>query len=187
MVIRGIRISKRRILMDGAVLSGLFSILVILSLYVDATMWVDDYPPDIRAAFQDSTETHPGIQVAFGGAFMLLMIGGMLLSNRLLYHDLGESYYFSTAFVHTLALFWFINLFDVMVVDWLFFVTLQPDFIVLPGTAGMPGYKDYYFHFKASFLQWKPWAISVIVSVFIASISVLWQRQRPRKLVGMKY
>lgn len=106
--------------MDGAVLSGLFSILVFFPLYVDATMWVDDYPPDIRAAFQDSTEIHLGIRVAFGGAFMLLMIGGLLLSNRLLYHDLGESYYFSTVFVHTLVLFWFINLFDAIIVDWLF-------------------------------------------------------------------
>lgn len=39
------------------------------------------------------------------------------------------------------------NLFDLLVLDWLIFNTLQPKMIILPGTEGMAGYKDYAFHF----------------------------------------
>jgi len=34
-----------------------------------------------------------------------------------------------------------------VVLDWLIFVTIQPDFVVIPGTEGLAGYKDYGFHF----------------------------------------
>ena len=31
--------------------------------------------------------------------------------------------------------------------DWLLFCTLRPRAIILPGTEGMAGYRDYRFHF----------------------------------------
>ena len=31
--------------------------------------------------------------------------------------------------------------------DWLLFCTVQPRMMVLPGTEGMAGYRDYRFHF----------------------------------------
>jgi len=34
-----------------------------------------------------------------------------------------------------------------LVLDWLIFCTIQPRRIVLPGTEGMAGYRDYRFHF----------------------------------------
>lgn len=37
---------------------------------------------------------------------------------------------------------------DLVVLDWLIFVRSRPRFIVLPGTEGMAGYKDYFFHLK---------------------------------------
>jgi hypothetical protein len=39
------------------------------------------------------------------------------------------------------------NIFDLLVLDWFFFCTVQPRLMVLPGTEGMPGYRDYRFHF----------------------------------------
>ena len=44
------RLSIKRILIDGTILSVLLSILIYGSLYVDPLMWVGDYPPDIQAA-----------------------------------------------------------------------------------------------------------------------------------------
>ena len=40
------------------------------------------------------------------------------------------------------------NIFDLLVLDWLIFNTLQPKMIILPGTQGMAGYKEYAFHFR---------------------------------------
>jgi len=39
------------------------------------------------------------------------------------------------------------NIFDLIILDWLFFCTVQPRSMVLPGTEGMAGYRDYRFHF----------------------------------------
>jgi len=38
------------------------------------------------------------------------------------------------------------NVFDLLVLDWLLFCTIQPRFMALPGTEGMAAYGDYGFH-----------------------------------------
>ena len=40
------------------------------------------------------------------------------------------------------------NSVDLLVMDWLIFCTIQPKFMILPGSEGHPAYKDYYFHFR---------------------------------------
>ncbi len=60
------------------------------------------------------------------------------------------------------------NLVDLVILDWLIFVTLQPKFTVLPGTEGLAGYKDYAFHFKA-FLRGT--VLCFLASLVIAGIA----------------
>ncbi|MDH3734751.1 MAG: hypothetical protein OEU54_14585 [Gemmatimonadota bacterium] len=38
------------------------------------------------------------------------------------------------------------NLVDLLILDWLILVRIQPGFVVLPGTEGLAGYDDYRFH-----------------------------------------
>jgi hypothetical protein len=40
------------------------------------------------------------------------------------------------------------NLVDWLILDWLIICTITPSFVVLPGTEGMAGYKNYWMHFK---------------------------------------
>ena len=40
------------------------------------------------------------------------------------------------------------NLLDLVLLDWFLLMTLKPKFMILPGTEGMAGYRDYGFHFK---------------------------------------
>lgn len=169
-----IHLLKRRILLDGTVLSALFGAFVVISLYVDARLWVQDYPPDIRAVIGDSLKAPLYERIIAGVLFLLVVFGGLLFSNRLLRRQLGVKFSFANSFVHTFLLFWFLNIFDVFIVDWLFFVTIQPDFVILPGTEGMAGYRDYYFHFHGSFLNWIPWTSSIIISAIVASVSFLY-------------
>jgi hypothetical protein len=39
------------------------------------------------------------------------------------------------------------NMGHLIVLDWIFFCTIQPRSMILPGTEGMAGYRDYRFHF----------------------------------------
>jgi len=41
------------------------------------------------------------------------------------------------------------NVVDLLVLDWLIFVTIRPGIVVLPGTEDAEGYRDYGFHFRA--------------------------------------
>lgn len=70
------------------------------------------------------------------------------------------------------------NVIDVVIVDWLIFVAIQPDWVVLPGTSGLAGYDDYWFHFEASVLSWAPWLGSVLLAA-LAGIALprLWKRR----------
>ena len=54
---------------------------------------------------------------------------------------------FSSAFLHTFIVLMTFNLVDLILLDWIFFVRVQPRFVVLPGTEGLAGYRDDWFHF----------------------------------------
>jgi hypothetical protein len=58
-----------------------------------------------------------------------------------------ESVSFLPAFVFSVITLLVFNLFDLLILDWLFFCTIQPRSMVLPGTEGMAAYRDYRFHF----------------------------------------
>lgn len=41
----------------------------------------------------------------------------------------------------------FVSLADLIILGWIIFCVITPNFIVIPGTRGAAGYKDYRFHF----------------------------------------
>jgi hypothetical protein len=59
---------------------------------------------------------------------------------------------------------------DLVVLDWLVFVTLQPRFVVLPGTEGMAGYRDLRFHVRG--FARASVASLVIAAVFAAVVAI---------------
>jgi hypothetical protein len=77
------------------------------------------------------------------------------------------------AFIHSSLIFFYFAVWDLLVFDWLIFVTIQPDFIVIPGTEGMPGYSDYWFHFQVSFLGWVQWISILAGGLVMAGLSVI--------------
>jgi hypothetical protein len=54
---------------------------------------------------------------------------------------------FLTALVFSAAVLLVFNIYDLLILDWLLFCTIQPRAMILPGTEGMAGYRDYRFHF----------------------------------------
>jgi hypothetical protein len=88
---------------------------------------------------------------------------------------------FLTAFINSALIFLFFAAWDLLILDWLVFVTIQPDFVVIPGTEGLAGYKDYWFHFRVSFLGWTQWISILIGGLIMAGLSMvrIGGRQRP--------
>lgn len=136
------------------------------SVFLNPAIWLDDYPPDIRAAVGDSIPQPRVLQALVGALLAVIVIGGLIWSLRRLDSELG-GIGFRLASLHTFLMFWIVNVVDVVVVDWLFFMTLLRSWVVLPGTEGLAGYDDYLFHFKGSFLSLTPWAGSFVLSLLM--------------------
>jgi hypothetical protein len=142
-------LSWRRVLLDGSAINGTVATLIIGSLAINAEMWLHDYPPDIQARFGPKSRKAQLQTALLAPLFIGFLLGGILLSLRRLRQERGVLP-FAVAFWHSYALLAFFWLFDLLVLDWFILGTLQPSFMVLPGTEGMAGYHDRAFHLKVS-------------------------------------
>ncbi|NKQ37693.1 MAG: hypothetical protein HF973_19040 [Chloroflexi bacterium] len=142
--------SWRRILLDGGAMSGALGALIVSPLAINAEMWVNDYPSDIKKAFGSKSKKAQIQERILAIPFFGIILGGVIWSNRKLRRENGGTLTFKATFWHTYALFACFWLFDLTILDWLLFVTFTPRFVVLPGTEGMAGYNDYGFHLKVS-------------------------------------
>ena len=133
-------------LIYGLVLSLILTILVVVSGSIALDMFVGDYPPDVKQRYGPMSPRAARLRpyvaaLLFTAVLVIPMLGLFALQADLEYVSFLPAVVFS---VISLLVF---NLFDLIILDWLFFCTIQPRAMVLPGTEGMAGYRDYRFHF----------------------------------------
>lgn len=136
-------LSGEQLLRDGAVLCGVIGPLVMGSLYYNPEMWLQDYPPDVRAKY--GPPRRPGTrrqQAIVAGPMVLLVLLWPVRSTRRRRANNGGRLSFPAAFLHAAGILGLFNLFDAIVLDYLILTRLQPRFAILPGTEGMAGYQD---------------------------------------------
>ena len=83
-----------------------------------------------------------------GVPFLAVLLGGPLVSNAILEHQRNGSATFGALFLNGFGVALFFNLVDLLIVDWLVLCRFTPRSLVIPGTEGMAGYKDYAHHFR---------------------------------------
>jgi hypothetical protein len=154
-------------LIYGLVLSVVLTILTVISGAIALDMFVDDYPPDIKQRYGPmsprAARLRPFIAALLFITVLLVPIIGLFVLQAKV-----PSVPFLPAFVFSGIVVLVFNVFDLIILDWLFFCTIQPRSMVLPGTEGMAGYRDYRFHF-IGFL--KGLGFSAVTGLLIA---VLW-------------
>jgi hypothetical protein len=180
--------SLKRVLVDGTILNLLLTIVVYGSIYVNPLFWVSDYPPDIQEAV-GSVDLPIGQKLIAGVLFLCIVVGVPLYSNAKLRRQNNGELSFLAAFIHSALIFFYFAVWDLVVLDWLVFVTIQPDFIVIPGTEGLAGYRDYWFHFRVSFLGWTQWISILVGGLVMAALSMirLGSRRRSEDRIGSEY
>lgn len=142
------RLLLHRILFDGLALSLTGSAIVLASLKANPRYWLQDYPKAIQDAVPKKTPAEKQAARRWGIPFMLTLLLGMAISGILLKRsEPGAT--FATVYLDTLGVALVFNLWDLVVLDWLVFCTITPAFLVIPGTEGMPQYKDYRHHVTA--------------------------------------
>jgi hypothetical protein len=133
----------------GLTLSVLFTLVLLVAVRVNVEIMQNDYPPDIKKAYGPEKNPKTRGQRRIFSLLFLLVLFGVLCYSML---DMARSTSVKLTFLPLFLLVFFevftFNLWDLLIIDWLIFTTIQPKFIFLPGTEGMAGYKDYFFHFK---------------------------------------
>lgn len=132
-------------------------------------LMLQDYPADVRAAVPAKTAAERRETVWWSLPFLALLFGLPLVAAvaaRLQQPDLS----FGGAFLNALAVLLVFNLVDLLLLDWLVFCTLTPRFVVLAGTEGMAGYRDYGLHLRGFLIGM---AMSLVASVLIGALTTV--------------
>jgi hypothetical protein len=135
-----------KILIDGAILSFLASLWLILVLWVNPRIFLHDYPAKIQERVPPKTQEERHLFYVFGIPFMLLLLLGPFFSTLSLKGQ--GNIHFLALWLNASGVVWVFNIVDWLILDWLIFCTLTPRFVVIPGSEGMKEYKDYRFHFR---------------------------------------
>jgi hypothetical protein len=126
----------------GMVLSTFLTIMVVVSFIINKEMWLQDYPPDVKARWGPISGKARRQHTVFAVAFFGVMISAMIYDVIRLEQVLGTLPPFPAIFVSIVIVFALFNLVDAVIIDWLILLVMWPGLAVLPGTEGMAGYKD---------------------------------------------
>lgn len=136
-----------KIIIDGGILSVVASIWLIFTMKVNARIYLQDYPPKIQEQVPRKTNLEKQLTYIFGIPFILILLFGSSLSTFALTEQ-GDVQ-FLVLWLNAAGVFFVFNLIDWLILDWLIFCTLTPNFLVIPGSEGMAEYKNYGYHFRA--------------------------------------
>jgi hypothetical protein len=131
--------------MDGAILSVVASLWLILALKVNPRIFLHDYPAKIQQKVPKKTRAERNLSYVFGVPFMLWLLVVPFFSTLSL-KEQGEAV-FGALWLNAAGVAWVFNIVDWLILDWFMFCTLTPRFVIIPGSEGMEEYKDYGFHF----------------------------------------
>jgi hypothetical protein len=132
----------------GLGMSAVFSIVLMGGIWYNPEIMLNDYPPDVKAAYGPARNPNTP-RLARLVALLLLLAGVGILAAALV--GLPRPASFVEGYLYGLVTIWTammtFNVVDLLVLD-LPLVYFQPKQISLPGTEGMKGYSDYGFHVR---------------------------------------
>lgn len=136
-----------RALVDGGLLSAAASVLIFASLRANPRIWLHDFPEDLRNAVPPKTDAEKRQSVLWGVPLMGLLLGAPIVST-LLFERTHAGASVAQLFYHAFVVASVFNVIDLVVIDWLVLCTFTPRSLIIPGTEGMAGYRDYGHHFR---------------------------------------
>jgi hypothetical protein len=154
-------------LIFGVVLGSILFTTILVVVRINPEIMLRDYPPDVQAEHGPMSDRSKRQKLLVAILVLAEMLGVIVASLAPILDDAEAAGLFPTMFVHFFVMFSVFNVLDWLVLDWLIVVSLQPSFLILPGTEGMAGYRDYAFHFRG-FLIGIP--ITLAASLLLAAL-----------------
>ena len=137
------------ILIDGGILTAIVSTILVSMLYFKPRMALSDYPEDVKAAVPPRTKEELRAGIILSIPLLILFIAYPLYSVWRVKIVFGDELTYWMSFAIIFGEYFMVSMFDLIVLDLFMFYTWTPKFLVLPGTEGFAGYKDYRPHVKA--------------------------------------
>ena len=154
------------ILMYGVLASLLLSALIFAMERVNPRLMLRSYPKDVQAAVPPQTPVEKRQTLYWGIPFWLGLLGFPVAAA--LTADAAHASPLEIFLSATGVLFLF-NLVDWLIVDWLIVCTITPKFMVIPGTEGMAGYKNYTMHFRGFLIGT---VLAIMIGLIITALLV---------------
>ncbi len=161
---------SNQFLLDLLIATVVFTILVVGSLRWKPRIWLHDLPADIQALAAPKTAAEKRLTMIFGVPLIILFLGLPLLLTWGLKARLGADFSFFSAWIYVYGLFFGVNLWDLVVLDWIGMSLVDPQHPPIAGTEGAAGWRNYAFHFYG-FL--KGCALGLVFATFAATVITL--------------
>jgi hypothetical protein len=140
------------VIIEGIVLCGLFTLLIIPPLYKNPVGQITSYPPEIRKRVEELPEYKKDIKTKEKRQIMKKICGLFLfviVFTLISYFSGARS--FTSALVHTFILFFVVNVYDLLILDLLLFCNSKK--VIIKGTEDMiKAYKSPRHHIRGALL-----------------------------------
>ena len=155
-----------RVLVDGCITSLILTVYILTTLRWNYRWWLADFPPALQASLppQTTSEKQRGCLIGIG-AFAIILLG-MAVSFILLAHQTTAGLTFFSAWLHAFLFFQVFNIWDLLVIDWIGCLFIDPSNPPIPGTEYSPGYRDYFFH-VIGFLK------GIVIGLFVSLLPAI--------------
>ncbi|WP_026499133.1 hypothetical protein [Butyrivibrio sp. WCD2001] len=152
----------------NAIIAGLmWSVLWIGYIFVVLKWYpwelLHDYPEDIKeaATLPEPTDKQKKQAKLVCGIICLVIFGSLLAFGLTKFASAQTPFLMVLIYIFILGMTW--NAIDLLVMDWILVCLITPKIVVIEGTEGCKGYKDYMFHFKGFLIGCVYTAIMAIV------------------------
>ena len=152
---------------DGGLLALVFCVYFPLLLRYNPRFARRDLPKDIREAVPPLTKKEKREAVFFFTPVLILALVIPFVSTLRFSRQNPEEVSFLWLFLNAYGILLIANLAELILVDLLLLCTITPKWLVIPGTEGMAGYKDYAHQVKAHL---RGAGLMALISLMIAAI-----------------
>jgi hypothetical protein len=157
-----------RILVDGGILTFIVGVVLVGMLYFNPRIALSDYPTDVKAAVPPRTKKELQLGILISIPLLLVFVALPLYSVWLVKQQSGGILTYGIAIITLFGEYFLVSMFDLLVLDMWMFYTWTPKFLILPGTEGMAGYKDYRPHLKAQLTKG-----NLLLTIFSAVLALV--------------
>src|SRR5690606_25812851 len=120
-------IAWNRILVDGLMTSGILTVFVLSTMFINYRWWLHDFPKSLQDMLPPKTAAEKRASAIMAIPFFALVIAAPVVSLYLAQSDAGAQYSFLQAWLHAYLIWEFFNLFDLLIIDWIGTSLINPE------------------------------------------------------------